>query len=294
MPLNAALGIRSTLIVTTLMLSPVVCKAQDKVPIKKVVPETSKTEVKLASEIRWRKLNPARGDASPQAGTIWGDQTKDNESGFLVKFVDGFSSPPHIHNISYRGIVIGGGLHNDDPDAKPMWMRVGSWWTQPAGEVHITSSRGAGIGYVEIQSGPYLVKPPTEAFDNGERPINVDASNIVWLDASDTTWIKGKAENDSTKNPKLTFLWGKPKSDQPHGTMLKLPAGFSGTLESESTAFKVIVIQGRINFHSGQTVKTLTAGGYVGSQRKVSLHFTCENECSVYVRTKGVYSVVPK
>ena len=109
---------------------------------------TPKVEVRLASEIPWQKLNPARGDASPQAGTIWGDQTKDGESGFLVKFVDGFSSPPHIHNITYRGIVLAGGLHNDDPKAEPMWMKVGSYWTQPAGEVHITSSRGAGIGYV--------------------------------------------------------------------------------------------------------------------------------------------------
>lgn len=121
--------------------------------------QIANVEVRLASEIQWQKLNPARGDASPQAGTIWGDQTKDGESGFLVKFVDGFSSPPHIHNITYRGIVIGGGLHNDDPDAKHMWMEVGSYWTQPAGEVHITAARGSSIGYVEIQSGPYLVKP---------------------------------------------------------------------------------------------------------------------------------------
>jgi hypothetical protein len=89
--------------------------------------EAAKTEVRTDSEIKWRKLNPARGDASPQAGTIWGDQTKDGESGFLVKFVDGFSSPPHIHNITYRGIVIGGALHNDAPEAEPMWMRQGSY-----------------------------------------------------------------------------------------------------------------------------------------------------------------------
>ncbi len=116
--------------------------------------QSSSTEVRLASEIAWQHLNPARGDASPQAGTIWGDQTKDGESGFLVKFVDGFSSPPHVHNITYRGIVLGGGLHNDDPESEPLWMPVGSYWTQPAGEVHITAARGASIGYVEIQSGP--------------------------------------------------------------------------------------------------------------------------------------------
>ena len=75
----------------------------------------TKTEIVLASEVKWRHLNPARGDASPAAGTLWGDQTKDGESGFLVRFREGFASPPHIHNITYRGFVIAGELHNNDP-----------------------------------------------------------------------------------------------------------------------------------------------------------------------------------
>ncbi|MEM9409540.1 MAG: DUF4437 domain-containing protein [Planctomycetota bacterium] len=254
--------------------------------------EKTTTVVRLASDIQWRKLNPARGDASPQAGTIWGDQTKDNESGFLVKFVDGFSSPPHIHNITYRGIVIAGGLHNDDPKAEPMWMKAGSFWTQPAGEVHITSSRGAGIGYVEIQSGPYLVKPPVEAFDNGERPVNMDKSNIVWLDASDTTWIEVDPKKNASTSPQLTFLWGSPKGDETHGTMLRLPAGFSGELKSESSTFKVIVIEGETHFHTGDDVIEITAGGYIGSNGKVAYQLRCDEACVVYIRTKGKYSVV--
>ena len=258
--------------------------------------QAGKTEVKLASEIQWQKLNPARGDASPQAGTIWGDQTKDGESGFLVKFVDGFSSPPHIHNITYRGIVIGGGLHNDDPEAEPMWMPVGSYWTQPAGEVHITAARGASIGYVEIQSGPYLVKPGSEAFDNGERPVNVDATNIVWLDASNTTWIEGEPHPDMSRNTQMTFMWGSPDSDQVNGTMVKLPAGFSGKLNTESSNFKVIVIQGQTELHldAGNDVRTLTAGGYFGSKGKASHHLTSKNETILYVRATGKYSVVPE
>lgn len=258
--------------------------------------KTSKVEVKLASEIQWQKLNPARGDASPQAGTIWGDQTKDGESGFLVKFIDGFSSPPHIHNITYRGIVIAGGLHNDDPDAKHMWMPVGSYWTQPAGEVHITAARGASIGYVEIQSGPYLVKSETEAFDNGERPVNVDATNVVWLDASNTTWIKGETKTDPTNNAQMAFMWGSPEDDQINGTMLKLPAGFAGRLNTESSSFKVIVIEGQTKLHldGGKDVKTLTAGGYFGSEGKHSHYLTSKEACTVYIRTKGKYSVVQK
>lgn len=252
-------------------------------------------EVRLASEIQWQQLNPARGDASPQAGTIWGDQTKDGESGFLVKFVDGFSSPPHIHNITYRGIVLGGGLHNDDPEAKPMWMKASSFWTQPAGEVHITSARGASICYVEIQSGPYLVKPESDEFDNGERPFNIDSTNIVWLDASNTPWIKGDTHSYASRNARMTFMWGSPEGDEINGTMVKLPAGFSGRLNTENSTFKVIVVEGQTNLHmgNGKAAKTLTAGGYFGSEGKVSHHVTCREPCTIYVRTKGKYSVVP-
>ena len=56
--------------------------------------------------------------------------------------MDGFSSPPHIHNVTYRAMVIKGLVHNDDPEAENMWMPPGSFWTQPAGEAHITSAKG--------------------------------------------------------------------------------------------------------------------------------------------------------
>ena len=284
---------RHLLIVTLIVLTlPRLLTAQDS---DSSSTNSANVEVRLASEIQWQQLNPARGDASPQAGTIWGDQTKDGESGFLVKFIDGFSSPPHIHNVTYRGIVLGGGLHNDDPDAAPMWMGVGSYWTQPAGEVHITSARGASIGYVEIQSGPYLVKGVTEAFDNGERPVNVDSTNRVWLDASGTTWIEGETSPDQSTNVQMAFMWGSPESDQINGTMLRLPAGFSGRLNTESSTFKVIVIEGqaRLHLNGGDDVKTLTPGGYFGSDGAASHHVTSEGGCTIYVRTRGMYSVVP-
>ena len=132
-----------------------------------------------AQDVDWSPLNPARGDKSPQAANLWGDRTEDGATGFLVKFVDGFSSPPHIHNVTYRGVVIAGEVHNDDPDAANMWMPNGSFWTQPAGEVHITAvGPTGGTAFLEIQSGPYLVRPSIEAFDNGERPINMEARNL--------------------------------------------------------------------------------------------------------------------
>ena len=43
-------------------------------------------------QVDWEQLNPARGDKSPQAGTLWGDRKGSPATGFLAKFVDGF---PH-------------------------------------------------------------------------------------------------------------------------------------------------------------------------------------------------------
>ena len=42
------------------------------------------TEVVLISEVEWEQLNPARGDKSPQAGTLWGDRKGTVATGFLA------------------------------------------------------------------------------------------------------------------------------------------------------------------------------------------------------------------
>ncbi|MEM6258750.1 MAG: DUF4437 domain-containing protein [Planctomycetota bacterium] len=182
-------------------------------------------------DVDWTPLNPARGDKSPQAANLWGDRAEDVATGFLVKFVDGFSSPPHIHNVTYRGVVIAGEAHNDDPGAADMWMPAGSFWTQPAGEVHITSARGqTNIAYIEIDRGPYLVAQPDEAFDNGERPVNVHKDNLVWVDQP------GGVE--------FAYLWGDPDEAKPYGLMVKLPKGFKGAFDTGESSARVIVISG--------------------------------------------------
>ena len=139
------------------------------------------TEIVKFSDVTYQPLNPARGDAAPQAGVLWGDIAKDVPTGAIIKFGENFSSPPHIHNITYRGIVIEGAVHNDDPDAANMWMGPGSFWSQPAGEPHITSAaaEGGATIFLEILEGPYLVRPTEEAFDNHELPVNLDSSNVV-------------------------------------------------------------------------------------------------------------------
>jgi len=242
-------------------------------------------EVILASEVEWEKLNPARGDKSPQAGTLWGDRKGTVPTGFLAKFVDGFSSPPHIHDATYRAVVISGRIHNDDPDAAVMWMPAGSFWTQPKGEVHITAAKGAtNVALVEIDEGPYLVLSPEEAFDSGERPINVDASNIVWVDPAGMP--------ASANGPKLAYLWGNPQDGQSSGTFVKLPAGFVGKIRSHGATFRAVVIKGQPRY-LGTDIKTLEPGSFFGSKGE-SVHQISSKageESIIYVRADGRYDV---
>ena len=212
--------------------------------------------------VKWEKLNPARGDKSPQAGTLWGDRKGSPATGFLAKFVDGFSSPPHIHNVSYRAIVIAGLVHNDDPKAATMWMPTGSYWTQPAGESHITSAKGkTNIALVEIDRGPYLVKPVKEAFDNGERPFNIHASNIIWRD---------------NNNHSVVDLWAN-KDGEVIGSMIK----FEDKISQEEKNSNIVVIKGTIKYKK----QSLIPGSLIEISGKSKLDLTCASaECIFYLK----------
>ena len=245
--------------------------------------ETTTNNVLLSSEINWEKLNPARGDQSPQAGTIWGDRKQKVPTGFLAKFVDGFSSPPHIHNVTYRAVVIKGLVHNDDPNAENLWMKPGSFWTQPLGESHITSAKGGeNIALVEIDHGPYLVKPTSEAFDSGERPINIEASNIVWLNHAQTSWV------DSNSKGEISFLLD---NNDLKSLFVKLPKAYKGEIETEGSTLHAVVIKGELNYLMPQNEesKTLDMGSYFGSTDKAlhTINNTSEQEIILYVRTNG-------
>ena len=246
-------------------------------------------QIVLASEIKWQQLNPARGDKSPQAGTLWGDRQGAVSTGFLAKFVDGFSSPPHIHNVTYRAVVISGHIHNDDPAAAPMWMPAGSFWTQPKGEVHITSAKGNdNIVLVEIDQGPYLVLPVEKVFDSGERPINVDASNIVWIDPPGTSV--------SSNGPKIAYLWGSLEEGQAYGTFIKLPTGFEGEIESKGSVFRAVIIKGATHYQVTETeVERLEAGSYFSSKGASSHHVlsVVGEESVIYIHTNGMYDIIP-
>lgn len=221
-------------------------------------------------EVNWQKLNPARGVKSPQAGTLWGDRKGSQATGFLVKFVDGFSSPPHIHNVSYRAIVIEGLVHNDDPKAGTMWMPKGSYWTQPAGEAHITSAKGkTNIALVEINHGPYLVRPIKKKFDNGERPYNIHASNIIWR------------EQGSYKS---VDLW-KNKSGNIIGSLLR----FGKILNLETEESKLVVVKGKISIND----QTLKPGSLISVNKKAEVKVSCNaNDCILYLKSDEEYKVL--
>ena len=240
-------------------------------------------KIVLSSEIIWQKLNPARGDQSPQAGTIWGDRNGKVPTGFLAKFADGFSSPPHIHNVTYRALVIKGLIHNDDPNAENMWMPSGSFWTQPAGESHITSSKGESIAYVEIDSGPYLVKPIDEKFDNGEHPINISTKNIIWLGIDETKMLHNE-------NSEIAFLW---ESKQLKGRLIKIKAGFEGEIQNLGNIFHAVIIQGGLEYNSSES-KKLDPGSYFTATEKSKHQLKSINslDCLIYIRTNGDLKII--
>lgn len=251
-------------------------------------------ELKLSSEVEWGALNPARGELGPRAANLWGNRSGLKPTGFLVKFIDGFSSPPHIHNVTYRGMVISGLVHNDDPAATNMWMPTGSFWTQPAGEVHITSAKGEeNIAYIEIDAGPYLVLPAEEASDNGERPINVHPSNLTWLDHSHSTWIE---PGDGEPEPQIAFLWGSLQNGKTRGTLVKIPPGFTGTLQIPGGIFRAVVIEGQPNYSPNSNEEfELKPGSYFGSKGKAirQIQNCGSTDSLVYVRSNGRFTVLP-
>ena len=249
------------------------------------------TKVVPANEVEWGYLNPLRGDKSPGAADLWGDRTQDTATGMLVRFNKGFESPPHIHNITYRGIVIEGQMHNDDPSAAKMWMPTGSFWTQPAGEDHTTAANDStNLIYLEIDEGPYLVKPSNAHFDNGERPVNLHINNMVWLHDSDLATL-------SAEGVKATYLWG--DTQDVFGSMLFLPAGFNGTITAYGQSFKAVVIKGAVNYtYSDAQVTQHTAMGSTDSDEGNKtialgagsfLESTGESQHKVNIRVRARY-----
>ena len=135
---------------------------------------------------------------------------------------------------------------------------------------------------VEIDKGPYLVKSIEESFDNGERPVNIDASNVVWLNNKKTNWI------DSKSKAEISFLW---ENNESRGVFVKLPQGYDGTIVSDGTVLHSVIIQGDLNYTLPQSneMKELDAGSYFGATSKaihtITNHST--TEAIMYIRTNA-------
>ncbi len=243
-------------------------------------PSKGTVEILPVSKVDWQKLNPARGNQSPQAGTLWGDRGSAVETGFLAKFVDGFSSPPHIHNATYRAVVIQGKIHNDDPSAEMMWMPPGSFWTQPKGEVHITAAKGTSFALVEIDQGPYLVWPPDDQFDEGERPVNIVPSNLVWVDFPD----------HADAGIKIAYLSGSLDDGERNLTFLKVPGKVSVSIAGSSSKIRMVVVDGEVN-HAGYKSASLKPGSYFGGASKVRHSLSSKDGFTIYIKANGKYSL---
>lgn len=238
-----------------------------------------------AQSVEWGYLNPLRGAKSPGAAELWGDRTKNNATGMLVRFKKGFSSPPHIHNISYRGIVIKGLIHNADPNAEHLWMPSTSYWTQPAGGNHITAANGdENLIYLEIDSGPYLVKPSEKQFNNQEFPLNLHADNLVWQSADELTALKTR------QAMLLAPLW-QSNNGKTKGQLLKLPADFIGYGHVMSEEFKAVIIQGAVNLASSKHNDLLEAGSYIELNGAGRFSLSSSQPAILYIRSNGEFDV---
>ena len=241
-------------------------------------------------QLNWTPLNPARGKNSPQAANLWGDRTQAGATGFLVQFKKGFSSPPHIHNVTYKGIVLNGEVHNDDPDAASMWMPEGAFWTQPKGESHITAAQSDfNLAYIEIQEGPYLVKPADQHFDSGERPINVDPQNLVWQSLPTSLGINAETEQ--------AFLWGSLDNDQTNGRFIRIGSQSELTIANAKKDLKLVVVDNSVFVSSSRAHPSFKTEVNVGSliqisgnkraEETVNLQCASEAPCVLYARTTG-------
>mgnify|MGYP003677578011 CR=1 FL=1 len=214
-----------------------------------------RSQVVTADEVKWGYLNPLRGENSPGAADLWGDR------------------------------------NNDDPGAEKMWMPAGSFWAQPAGEEHITAASGEdNLIYLEIDSGPYLVQPSDQHFDNGERPVNLHESNLVWLDHGDLKPTHGQPAG-------ITQLWGSHQPGALSGTMVRLAPGYRGSIGTDASEFRGVVIQGDVAYRSTdlKETKTLKAGSYFASagtfNHEVS---TTDGGALIYIRTDGNYELTTR
>jgi len=152
-----------------------------------------------------------------------------------------------------------------------MWMPRGSYWTQPAGEPHVTSAKEEiNTAFIEIDSGPYLVKSVNKAYDNGERPFNIHSSNITWQQA---------------ENIKVAPLWAS-KNGQITGKMIQ----FQNQVNLKVNEAKLVLIQGNVTLNR----QLLEPGSLIEVNGFGSLAVLCQKSMNCRLYIKSNHKVVHK
>ena len=98
------------------------------------------------------------------------------------------------------------------------------------------------------------------------------------------------------KGPKVAFLWGHPQDNQLNGTLVKLPAEFTGRIKSRGPTFRAAVIKGQPQYRVLEAdVKILEPGSYFSTTGKSALQVSCDagEDCFIYVRMEGKFDVIP-
>ena len=233
------------------------------------------------------------------AGTLWGGRDRSGPTGFLLRPADGFESPPHIHNVAYRG----GG----DPRPPPQ-RRPGRRVDVDAGGVVLDAAGGRGAHHSrERRATPWPTsrstrgrsassrsrRRSTTARETGQRRRVEPRLAGTHRPPAGSSPAKASA---SAHGLELAFLWGDPRQDRsaerdPHPASGRGPA----ELRSRGPILHAVVVQGRPEHRvAGETDgESLEPGSYVRSKGETVHQLFCEKEqrCILYVRTKGRFDV---
>ena len=124
-----------------------------------------------------------------------------------------------------------------------------------------------------------------------ERPVNVDRSNLVWIDVPDVHRTGPRL----TGAPRIAFLWGEFHTGKLNGTLLKLGPRYHGEIRSSESGIRVVVIRGNLQYKSTGDVggEFLQPGSGFSSDLKSEHDVLCDDAdgCILYIRSDGKYIV---
>lgn len=79
-----------------------------------------------------------------------------------------------------------------------------------------------------------------------------------------------------------------------NGNLVKLPAGFEGTISNKGNIFHAIVIKGQPKYQSEDSLLSLETGNYFGADKESSHQISTVDETIIYVRTNNKFKIIHK